>query len=402
MLSENNPSDKHPIYILWIAQFSIEASQLDACSPCLSTTMILLLTEVFLLAFSLFIDQMIKMSLTLSVPCMHFSRNYVVRGGPWGLEILWNKKGEPQLMRTVRHQTAAPSFHTPKTGPSLLCISGTGMLQASNQLFSVIFLKVYFLAEKNICPFDFLGTNEKPLKENLVNSLCYRWHQIRNSLGNEVTGCGGEGNENWPSSHACQVAWGQPVPINVNEDWRHSATCMIKPKPKAAFLIAIALPSSFPKGRLICKGLLSLAAVSNWALLTCLPIIRWETKMCAHQLRDSGHFRGSPGLLPLATPSFLSYHFNLSCICFFQAKREKGQAGARPSPLDTSFSVGSGFEKGKMLTAWEGLRAPLFLPFSWTFPTKSQPKWKLSYVFLYRFLAGEVFITFYYFLCRNL
>lgn len=30
--------------------------------------------------------------------------------------------------------------------------------------------------------------------------------------------------------------------------------------------------------------------------------------MCAHQLRDSGHFRGSPGLLPLATPHFLSCH----------------------------------------------------------------------------------------------
>lgn len=227
---------------------------------------------------------------------------------PGGLEILWNKKGEPQLIRTVRHIMAATSFHRPKVGPGPLCISGTGMLQAPKQLFSVIFPEVYFPAEKNICPFDFLGINEKRLRENLINSLCYRWHQVRHSLGSEVTGCRGEGNESWPSSHACQVAWGQSVPINVNEDWRHSAPCTIKPKPKAAFLIKIALPSSFPKGTLICKNLLSLAVVSNWSLLTFLPIIRWESGMGTHQLRDSGRFKGSPGLLPLATPHLLSYH----------------------------------------------------------------------------------------------
>lgn len=203
---------------------------------------------------------------------------------------------------------AAPSFHRPKVGPSPICMSGKGMLQTSNQLLSVIFLEVYFLAEKNICPSDFLWINEKHLKENLINSLCYRWHQIRHSLGSEVTGWGGEGNENWPSSHACQVAWGQSVPINMNEDWRHSAPCMIKPKPKAAFLIKIALPSSFPKGTLIFKNFLSLAVVSNWALLTSLPIIQRESEMCSQQLRDSGHFKGSPDLLPLATPHFLSYH----------------------------------------------------------------------------------------------
>lgn len=139
--------------------------------------------------------------------------------------------------------------------------------------------------------------------------------------------CGGEGNENWPSSHACQVAWGQSVPINVNEDWRHSAPCMIEPKTKAAFLIKIALPSSFPKGTLIHRDLLSLAVVSKWALLTSLPIIRWETEMCAHQLRVSGHIGGSPGRLPLAPSHLLSYHptsFNLSYTSFFRANPGKG------------------------------------------------------------------------------
>lgn len=156
------------------------------------------------------------------------------------------------------------------------------MVQAPDQLFSFIFLEVYCLAEGKICPSDFLGINGKTLKENLINSLGYRWHQIRHSFGSEVTGCRGEGNENWPSNHACQVAWGQSVPINKNEDWRHSAPCMIRPKMKAAFLIKIALPSSFPKDTLICKNLLSLAVVSNRALLTSLPIIWWASETCMH------------------------------------------------------------------------------------------------------------------------
>lgn len=155
----------------------------------------------------------------------------------------------------------------------------------------------------------------------------------------------GEGNENWPSSHACQVAWGQSVPINVNEDWRHSAPCMIEPKPKAAFLIKIALPSSFPKGTLIRRNLLSLAVVSNWALLTSLLIIRWESEMCAHQLRDLGHFRGSPGLLPLATPHLLSYHPTsfqpqLHVLFLSTAWERDRQVGACPSPLGASFQCG--------------------------------------------------------------
>lgn len=160
----------------------------------------------------------------------------------------------------------------------------------------------------------------------------------------EVTGFGEEGNENWPNSHACQVAWGQSVPISVNEDWRHSAPCMIEPKTKAAFLIKIALPSSFPKGTLIHRNLLSLAVVSNWALLTSLPIIRWESEMCAHQLRDSGHVRGSPAQRPLATPLLLFYHptsFQPQLhVLFSEQSLGKGQAGAHPSPLGASFKSG--------------------------------------------------------------
>ena len=105
-----------------------------------------------------------------------------------------------------------------------------------------------------------------------------------------MTDCGGEGNENWPSNHACQVVWGQSVPINTHEDWRHSAPCVIKPKMKAAFLIKIALPAFFPKGILICKNLLSLEVVSNWALLNSLPIISWERETCMHtswELQDA-------------------------------------------------------------------------------------------------------------------
>lgn len=193
---------------------------------------------------------------------------------------------------------------------------------------------------------------------------------------------------------------------------------MIKPKPKAAFLIKIALPSSFPKGILICKNLLSLAVVSNWALLTSPPIILVESKMRAHQLRGSGDFRGSPGLLPLATPHFLFYHptsFQPQLHLLFPSKAwERDRQVHIHHHLVHHSSVGSGFaeipchtlskckkEKGRMPAAWEGLRAPLFLFFSWAFPTKPQPNWKLSYVFLCRF-PGEVFIAFYYFLCRNL
>lgn len=182
------------------------------------------------------------------------------------------------------------------------------MVQASKQLSSFIFLEVCYLTEWNICPSDFLGINGKTLKKkNLINSLWYRWHQIRHSLGSEVTECRGEGNENWPGNYACQVVWGQSVPISKNEDWRHSAPCMIKPKRKATFLIKIALPSFFPKGTLIYKILLFLAVVSNWALLTFLPIIWWKSKTCTHtkqELQDASkaaqiHFHCSHHLFDL-------------------------------------------------------------------------------------------------------
>lgn len=179
----------------------------------------------------------------------------MLRGASGGLAMLWNREEELQPIRAVRHKTAAPIFsiayRDPKKDQTPLP-SGKRMVQASNQFFSFIFLQVYFLAEGNISTSSFLGINRKTLKENLINSLCYRRHQVRHSLGREVTECRGEGNEKWPSNHACQLAWGQSVPINMNEDRRHSAPCMLKTKMKAASLIKIALPSSIPQGMLIC------------------------------------------------------------------------------------------------------------------------------------------------------
>lgn len=160
----------------------------------------------------------------------------LLRGAPWGLAMLWNKE-ELQLIRADRCKTAAPIFSIAYRYPKQVQTplpSGKRMLQAPNQFFSFIFLQVYFLAEGNISTFDFLGINRKTLKENLINPLCYRRHQVRHSLGHEVTKCRGEGNEKRPSNHACQLAWGQSVPINMNEDRRHSAPCMLKTKMKVA------------------------------------------------------------------------------------------------------------------------------------------------------------------------
>lgn len=137
-----------------------------------------------------------------------------------------------------------------------------------------------------------------------MNFLCYRWHQKRRALGREATACRGEGNENWPSIHACQIAGGLSVPIHMNEDWRHSAPCMIKPKVRATFLIKIALPSSLPKGTSICMT----AILGNCFQLSSFDLpshhLVGEQDLHTHQLRASGSFKGSPQLLPLPTLPF--------------------------------------------------------------------------------------------------
>lgn len=110
--------------------------------------------------------------------------------------------------------------------------------------------------------------------------------------------------------------------------------------------------------------------------------------MCSQQLRDSGHFKRSPGLLPLATPHFLSYHptsFQPQLHLLFPTKAwERNRQVHVHQHLLHHSSVGSGFaeipvghpchtlskranEKGRMSPAWKGLRAPLFLPFSFSY-----------------------------------
>lgn len=95
----------------------------------------------------------------------------------------------------------------------------------------------------------------------------------------------------------------------------------------------------------------------------------------------------------------------------------KGQAGASPSQLAASFEHGFrvcgntcvapcpsvGMRKAGCHPPGRGWGLLSFSPSPpCPFPTKLQPSWRLSCGFSCRLLAGELFIMFYYVLCRNL